>query len=75
MGQEEVCNCLKKCKIPVSRTQIANELKEDPNKISKIIRALLIHNEIKCIEISRIEAREMFGPKAPNRRIKLYYME
>ena len=74
MGQEEICDCLRKFNKPLSRTQIAKELNEDPNKVSKIIKVLLLHNEIRCVEISRIEAKEILGPNAPYRRLKLYFI-
>ena len=74
MGQYEVYCLLKEFKKPLSRTQIAEQLNENPNKISEILRNLLIHNEIKCIEISRIEAKKLLGDKAPFRRMKLYYL-
>jgi hypothetical protein len=74
MSQEDICEVLKKYNKPLTRTQIAEELNENPNKVSKIIKVLLIHQEIKCIEISRLEAKTMLGDKAPYRRLKLYYL-
>lgn len=70
MGMEEVLNYLKKNgKEPLSRTEIANGLGEDPNKISVIIGKLLKWKEVKAIEINRIEAKKRFGA---NRRMCLY---
>ena len=46
---------------PMSRTEIANGLGEDPNKISVIINKLLKWNDIKAIEIDRIEAKEKYN--------------
>ena len=74
IGQEEICDILKKVNKPLSRTQIAELLNDNPNKISKLICVLIKHNDIKCIEISRIEAKEILGDKAPFRRMKMYYI-
>ena len=74
MGQEEVYNCLKSHKKPLSRTEIAEILNENANKISTLINVLLKHSEIKYIEIDRVEAKKIFGDKAPFRRMKLYYV-
>ena len=74
IGQEEICEVLRKFKKPLTRLQIAIELDENPNKVSKIIRILLNHNDIKSVEISRIEAKNLLGKDAPYRRLKLYYI-
>jgi hypothetical protein len=65
---------LKKYNKPLTRTQIAIELNENPCKISKIIKALLKYNEIKCIEISRLEAQQLLNSPNYKRRLKLYYL-
>jgi len=74
MGQEEICEVLKKHNKPLTRTQIAQELNENPCKISKSLRVLLKYNEIKCIEISRIEAQKLFNNVNYKRRLRLYYL-
>jgi hypothetical protein len=75
MSQDVVLRILEKNKRPMSRLEITNELEiYDITSISKTIRKLLLHNEIKCKEISRTEAKELFGDKAPYRRMRLYYL-
>jgi len=74
MGQEDIYNVLKKHNKPLTRTQIAEELNEHPCKISKIIKKLLLHNEIKCIEISRLEAQTLLNNQNHKRRLRLYYI-
>ena len=62
MGMEEVITFLKNNgKKPLSRTEIAEGLKEDPNKISVIINKLLKWREIEAIEIDRIEAKKKYN--------------
>ena len=73
MGQEIILNLLEREKRPFSRMQIAEELNENCNKISELLRKMIDHEEIKFYEIDRNKAREMFGDKAPNRRMKLYF--
>ena len=46
MGQSEVLEILKKHKEPISRRQIAEELKDNPIKISKALAKLLLVKEI-----------------------------
>ena len=74
MGQFEICELLKNYKKPLPRFMIARLLNEDPNKVSKLLNKLLDHNEIKCIEIDRIEAKKLFGDNSPYRRLRLYYL-
>lgn len=71
MGQEEVIDYLKKCKEPKTRSEIAEELSENPNKISVILAKLMKWEEVKCIEINHEEAREKYGAF---RRMNLYYV-
>ena len=75
MSQEDIYNLLIKHKEPLPRFKIAEILKENPCKVSKHINTLLTHNEIKCIEISRTEARKMFKGIVHYRRLRLYYIE
>lgn len=74
MGQEEVLNLLEKEQKPLSRSQIAEFLEIDVCVASKTIKHLLKHNEIKCIEIDRIKAKELFKDKTICRRMRLYYV-
>lgn len=71
MGQEEVIEYLKKERKPLSRKEIADGLKENVNKISHILNSLLKWEEIKCIEIDRLEAKEKYGCF---HRMNLYYV-
>ena len=74
MGQDEILRILEKFKKPMSRKEIALELDASIFKVSHLIRCLLDHHEIKCIEIDRLEAKKMFGENAPCRRMRLYYL-
>jgi hypothetical protein len=74
MGQEEVLDLLEKENKPLSRTQIAEILKIDICNCSRTIKNLLTHNEIKAIEISRLEAKEMLKDNKIKRRMRLYYV-
>ena len=70
--QEKIIKLLEKKKEPLSRTEIANILKRTPISVSKTLRVLLKHDEIKCIEIDRIVAYEKYKPK---KRMRLYYYD
>ena len=74
IGQEEVLELLEKEKKPLGRSQIAEILQIDACVASKIIKHLLNHNEIKCIEIDRIKAQKIFKDKTICRRLRLYYV-
>lgn len=75
MGQVEVLNALKNQDKPLSRREISEMLGEDLTKISHILNALLKFGDVHYIEIDRHKAKEMFGEKAPPRRMKLYYIK
>ncbi len=70
----EILECLEKHKQPVSRKQIANEIGYDVIKVSHLIKKLLDKNEIKCIELDRIQAGKMLGLGRPFRRTRFYYV-
>ena len=53
MVQGEVIECLEKSKVPMSRTQIAEAIKDDPIKVSHALRQLVKWKEVKCMEINR----------------------
>ncbi len=74
MSQSEVLEILKKHSKPVSRRQIADELKDDPIKISKALARLLIAKEIKCIEMDRYQTAKILGLKKIHRRTRFYYL-
>lgn len=69
-----VLELLEKEKKPLSRSQIAEILQIEAIVASKTIKHLLVHNEIKCIEIDRLQAKEMFKDKKICRRMRLYYV-
>lgn len=71
LGQFEVITILQKAKKPLSRIEIAEQLKEDAIKISHIIQRMLKHNEVKCIEINRKQAQKHYNCK---RRMRIYYV-
>jgi repressor of nif and glnA expression len=72
MSQEEILEVLEKADKPLSRREIA-ELLEDTGltKISATICKLLKNQEIKFIEVSRIEAKKKYNSK---RRLRVYYI-
>ena len=71
MGQYEVITFLKKQKQPLSRREIAEKMKECETKISAILRKLCDYNEVKSIEINRLEAMIKYNSK---RRLKVFYV-
>ncbi len=73
MGQSEVLEVIEGSEKPLSRSQIAEALDCDPISISHLIKVLLKHYEIKCIELDRKKAAKMLGRK-PKRRMRFYYI-
>jgi hypothetical protein len=73
MGQSEIIDCLNEAKKPLSRAEIAERLQANLCQVSHHLAKLIIHQEIKIIEIDRIKAKEFFNNKAPARRMRLYY--
>lgn len=65
---------LRKHDKPISRRQIAEELNDDPIKISKALAKLLVVKEIKCIEMDRYQTAKMLGVKRIHRRTRFYYL-
>ena len=59
----------------MSRDQIAEEIKDKPVNISKVLKILLKHQEIKCIEVDRYQAAKLLNWKIPIRRTRFYYVE
>ncbi len=66
---------LEKSKVPMSNTQIAQEINDNPVNTSKVLRVLLRHNEIKCVEMDRFQTAKLLNWKAPIRRTRFYYVE
>lgn len=67
-------NLLEKSEFPMSRDQIAKELDDEPIKISKRIRILLKHKEIKCVELDRYQSAKLLKWDIPIRRTRFYYI-
>lgn len=59
----------------MSRNQIADEIKDEPINVSKVIRTLLKHKEIKCVELDRYQAAKLLDWGIPIRRTRFYYVE
>lgn len=74
MGQQEIVECLEKHNEPISRKQIAEETCINIIQVSHLIKKLLSHGEIKCIELDRIQAGKMLGLDRPFRRTRFYYV-
>ena len=71
MGQAEVIDCLEQAKKPLARSEIALRIKVNPQHISHILNKLLKHEEIKCMEIDRHQAKKFYNVC---RRMMLYYI-
>lgn len=69
--QEKIIKILEKSKKPLSRTEIAETLKANPNTVSMRVKQLLKSKDICCIEINREQALENYHSK---RRMRLYYI-
>jgi len=57
----------------LSRREIAIKLECNPDKISELLRKMLNHKEIQCLELDRHQAKEKFKEEAPVRRLRLYF--
>ena len=75
MGQADILKVLEKTDKPMSNTQIAKEVKDKPENTSKVLRTLLKHREVKCIELDRYQAAKLLKWKVPIRRTRFYYVE
>lgn len=74
MGQGDVMGYLETCKVPVSRKQIAEGLKQDIIKISHHIQKLIRWGDIEFIEYSGEEVKEKAG-YSPGRRTRFYFIK
>lgn len=74
MGQAEIIECLEKHKEPISRSQIAKEINQNPVSVSHSIKRLLKNNEIKCIELDRIQSGKKLKLNKIFRRTRFYYI-
>lgn len=75
MGQADVIHVLEKSSVPMSTNQIAKALKDNCENISKVLRVLLFHKEIKCVELNRYQTAKIMGWNQPIRRTRFYYIE
>jgi len=69
MGQSDIIELLEGSDKPLSRSEIAIQLNESPQKISFLLNKLIKWNEIVFEEIDRLTAREKYNCK---RRMNLY---
>ncbi len=74
LGQDEIIKCLEKHNKPISRKEIAKQTDYDVVKVSHLIKKLLNKEEIKCIELDRIQAGKMLGLGRSFRRTRFYYV-
>ena len=74
MGQAKIIDVLEKVEKPLCRREICEILNDCGTKVSHILSQLIKYNEVGFFEIDRIKARELYGDKAPARRMKLYYI-
>ncbi len=74
MGQADILKVLEKTDKPMSNTQIAKEVRDKPENTSKVLRTLLKHKEVKCIELDRYQAAKLLKWKVPIRRTRFYYV-
>ena len=75
MTQAEIIECLenaqKEKRKALSRTEIADRINLDPSLVSHILAVLVKHEEVKCVEIDRYQAKVLFGRTG---RMMLYYL-
>jgi Fe2+ or Zn2+ uptake regulation protein len=75
MTQEDICNVLKKAKRPLSIEEIHKKLADNNifinrNNVSRCLRILRKHNEIRIIEIPLHEAKLKFNFKTEKKVFK-----
>ncbi len=73
MGQGEIIKVLEESDIPLSRSQIAEELDYNPIVVSKLLVKLMKANEVKCIEHDRFKSAKLLNKNAC-RRMRFYYV-
>ena len=59
----------------MSANQVAEELNDKPVNVSKKIKLLLEHREIKCVELDRYQSAKLLNWENPIRRTRFYYVE
>ena len=73
MSQGEVLEVLKEQKEPISAKEIANKIDTNQKHVYVSLKCLIKYKEVKCIEITRDEAKKRYG-NGYNRRLRLYYV-
>ena len=71
--QSEIIELLESENRKLSLSEISEKINREKIKVSMSLAKLIKSHEVKFIEIDRIKARELFGEKAPSRRLRLYY--
>lgn len=71
LGQQEVIQILENSRVPLSKKEIAERLKEREDKITHIINALLKSHEIQCQELDKNLAWKFYKCK---RKMRLYFI-
>lgn len=74
MAQEEILNVLEIENRPLCRGEIARLAGMNDTHVSRVLKALLKHNEVKCFELSREEAIELSADINLNRRTRFYFV-
>jgi hypothetical protein len=69
--QEEIINILKKEKRPMSRSEIALKINQNPLNVSRAIKKLIKFKEINYKEISKDEAYIKYRSK---RKLRIFYV-
>lgn len=73
MSQQQILDLLQKKKEPLSRSQIAEQLNQDPIKVSHLLCKLIDTNEISFKEFDRHKASEMNNVTV-YRRTRFYFV-
>ena len=71
--QSEIIELLESENRKLILSEISEKINRDKIKVSMSLAKLIKSHEVKFIEIDRIKAKELFGEKAPSRRLRLYY--
>lgn len=72
IGQCEIMNYLLKQEKPVGRQEISKGTGIDAQKVSKTLKIMIKHKDIKFIEVDYRKAQEVYGV---HRRMRIYYVQ
>ena len=70
--QAEIINLLLKKRVPLTRTEIAEQIGSTPIKVSTNLKKLLKYDEVIAIELHTKLALKFYGCK---RKMRLYYVD